>query len=77
MPNVGLVELQDAETGKRIVVDTRSAQARELYAELNQKAALELQQVFRSSQVDSVNIRTDESYVLPLVRFFRQRAARD
>lgn len=77
IPNVGLIELQDAESGERIVVDTRSTQARELYAELNRKAALELQQVFRSSQVDSVNIRTDESYVLPLVRFFRQRAARD
>ena len=76
IPNVGLIELQNAESGERIVVDTRSAQARELYAEQNRKAALELQQVFRSSQVDSVNIRTDESYVLPLIRFFRQRATR-
>ena len=76
IPNVGLIELQDAESGERIVVDTRSTQVRELYAELNRKAALELQQVFRSSQVDSVNIRTDESYVLPLIRFFRQRATR-
>lgn len=76
IPNVGLIELQDAESGERIVVDTRSSQARELYAELNRKAALELQHVFRSSQVDSVNIRTDESYVLPLIRFFRQRATR-
>lgn len=76
IPNVGLIELQDAESGERIVVDTRSAQARELYAELNRKTALELQQTFRSSQVDSVNIRTDESYVLPLIRFFRQRATR-
>ena len=76
IPNVGLIELQDAESGERIVVDTRSTQVRELYAELNRKAALERQHVFRSSQVDSVNIRTDESYVLPLIRFFRQRAAR-
>ncbi len=76
MPNVGLIELQDAESGERIVVDTRSTQSRELYAELNRKAALELQYSFRSSQVDSVNIRTDESYILPLIRFFRQRAAR-
>ncbi len=76
IPNVGLIELQDAESGERIVLDTRSAQARELYAERNRKAALELQHVFRSSQVDSVNIRTDESYVLPLIRFFRQRATR-
>lgn len=76
IPNVGLIELQDAESGERIVVDTRSTQARELYTELKRKAALELQHVFRSSQIDSVNIRTDESYVLPLIRFFRQRATR-
>ena len=76
IPNVGLVELQDPETGERIILNTRSTQARELYAELNRKAALELQQLFRSCQIDAVNIRTDSSYVLPLIRFFRQRATR-
>ena len=74
IPNVGLIELQDSETGERVVVDTGSAEARQLYAEVNRKAALERQQTFRASQVDSVDIRTDESYVTPLIRFFRQRA---
>ncbi len=76
MPNVGIIELQDAETGERIVVDTRSTQARQLYAELNEKNAAERQHTFRVNQVDFIDIQTDESYVIPLIRFFRQRAAR-
>ncbi len=74
IPNVGLIELQDSETGERVVVDTGSAETRQLYAEVNRKAALERQQTFRASQVDFVDIQTDESYVTPLIRFFRQRA---
>ena len=77
LPDVGLIELEDAESGERIVVDTRSEEARRLYTELNQRADAERRQIFRASQVDSIHIRTDESYVKPLIRFFRQRAARD
>ncbi|MDE0637421.1 MAG: DUF58 domain-containing protein [Candidatus Poribacteria bacterium] len=76
MPNVGLIEFEDAETGERVVVDTRSEQARQLYAELTQKTDAERLQVFRGSQTDFINIQTDKSYVAPLMRFFRQRAAR-
>ena len=76
LPDVGLIELEDAESGERIIVDTRSEAARRLYTELNQRADAERRQVFRASQVDSIHIRTDESYVKPLIRFFRQRAAR-
>lgn len=75
IPDVGLIELQDPETGERTIVDTRSAQVREIYAELNRKASSERQQSFKASQVDFIDIRTDESYVSPLIRFFRQRAA--
>ena len=76
LPDVGLIELEDAESGERIIVDTRSEAARRLYTELNQRADAERRQIFRASQVDSIHIRTDESYVKPLIRFFRQRAAR-
>ena len=76
IPNVGLIELEDAETGERIIVDTRSEQGRQLYAEFNKKIDAERQQAFRTSQIDSIDIRTDEPYVTPLIRFFRQRSAR-
>ena len=76
LPDVGLIELEDAESGETMVVDTRSEEARQLYTELNQRAHAERRQVFRTNQVDAIDIRTDESYVKPLIRFFRQRAAR-
>ena len=76
IPDVGLIELVDSETGERIVVDTRSVQAQQIYAERNRQESAERQQAFRSSKVDFIEIHTDESYVIPLIRFFRQRAAR-
>ena len=76
LPDVGLIELEDAETGETVVVDTRSEEARQLYTEMNQRADAERRQVFRSNHVDSIHIRTDEPYVKPIIQFFRQRAAR-
>ena len=76
LPDVGLIELEDAESGETMVVDTRSAEARQLYTALNQHADAERRQIFRASQVDSILIRTDEPYVKPLIQFFRQRAAK-
>ena len=76
LPDVGLIELEDAESGERVVIDTRAAEARHLYTELNRRADTERQQVFRANQVDSIHIRTDESYVKPLIQFFRQRTTR-
>ena len=76
LPNVGLIELEDAESGETVILDTRSEKARRMYTELNQRADAERRQIFRANQVDSIHIRTDESYVKPLIRFFRQRAAR-
>ena len=76
LPNVGLIELTDAETGETVVIDTRSEAARQSYRELNQHVDTERRQMFRASHIDAIHIRTDESYVKPLIRFFRQRASR-
>ncbi len=76
LPDVGLIELEDAESGATMVVDTRSEEARQLYTALNQRADAERRQIFLTSQVDSILIRTDEPYVKPLIQFFRQRAAK-
>ncbi len=76
LPNVGLIELADAESGETVIIDTRAETARQSYRELNQRVDAERRQMFRANQIDSIHIRTDESYVKPLIRFFRQRAAR-
>ena len=76
LPNVGLIELADAESGETMIIDTRSKESRQLYRESNQRVDAERRQIFRANQIDSIHIRTDEPYVKPLIRFFRQRAAR-
>ncbi len=76
LPDVGLIELEDAESGETVIVDTRSEEARHLYIELNQRADAERRQIFRANQVDAIHIRTDEPYIKPLIQFFRQRASR-
>ena len=77
LPDVGIIELRDAETGETMVIDTRSGAARQSYREQIQRTEAERRQVFRASQVDAIHIRTDEPYVKPLIQFFRQRATRN
>jgi uncharacterized protein (DUF58 family) len=76
LPPVGLIHLEDPETGKHTLLDTRSAKLRKQYERLS-KARLEKQaQGFRAMNVDHVEIRTDLSYVEPLVKFFKMRERR-
>ena len=77
LPDVGLIELVDAETGEVFILDTRHGQTREKYRQLNQRKIEEHQKLFRSNRIDSIEIRTDGSYVEPLIRFFHQRAGRE
>ncbi|MFB3040191.1 MAG: DUF58 domain-containing protein [Candidatus Poribacteria bacterium] len=76
LPDVGLIELEDAETGEVIILDTKNQSTREAYRQLNRRAIEARQKHFRANKVDCIEIRTDRSYVEPLIRFFRQRAMR-
>ncbi|OPX35906.1 hypothetical protein B1H10_00140 [candidate division KSB1 bacterium 4484_188] len=75
-PGIGLIELEDLETGETVLLDTSVREIRETVAEnaLTEKNALE--KSFKSIGVDYIDIRTDKSYVQPLTRFFRMRARR-
>ena len=77
LPNVGLIELEDAETGEVVVLDTRDPKAREMYRQLNLSVVEARRKFFQSNRIDNIEIRTEQSYVEPLIRFFRQRAVRD
>jgi uncharacterized protein (DUF58 family) len=76
LPNVGLLLLEDAETGEVQWVDTGSRHFREEYARRSAQSAAERDELFRSIDVDRINIWTDRSYVDPLVAFFAERARR-
>ncbi len=76
LPNVGFVELQDPETGERIVVDTASRSLRSRYAAHMRRLAAARESMFRRMDTTTIDIRTDQSYVEPLARFFRRRERR-
>jgi len=76
MPNVGLVELEDAETGQIILVDTGSRRVRKRYEQLSRERAARLKEVFAATDVDRIEISTGEDYVRHLVRFFLARERR-
>lgn len=73
LPAVGLVELTDAESGRTVVVDGGSARVRQTFADRAARRQRDLDMIFRRLQLDRVLIRTDQSYVDPLIEFFRQR----
>jgi uncharacterized protein (DUF58 family) len=75
-PNVGLLALEDAETGRMQWVDTDSRQWRESFAERVNELQLARERVFRRAKVDRINITTDTEYVTPLTVFFEKRARR-
>jgi len=76
MPNVGYVELEDSETGERIMVDTSILNTREQFNNIAMDNLHKRTKLFKSMNLDHIDIKTNESYVDPLIRFFRMRAKR-
>jgi len=76
IPNVGLVELEDAETGEVYLLDTTSAANRQAFAREAARRGKLREKTLRSIKVDPVDIYTDKPYIEPLVRFFKMRAKR-
>ncbi len=76
MPNVGLIELEDAETGEQVIIDTGSLSIRKSYEKLGVARLEKLKEMFRSMDIDHIEIFTDRDYVRDLVRFFRTRERR-
>lgn len=74
--DVGLVELQDAETGQLVLIDTASRHVRNQYEQLGQQRRVELKGLFASMDIDQIEVFTDRDYIHDLVRFFKIRERR-
>lgn len=74
IPPIGILELEDAETGEEIVIDASDPEVRELFAEYARIEGEEREKTFRSLSVDSIDVNTGSDYVLPLINFFKRRA---
>ena len=76
MPSVGLIEVQDAETGQIMLVDTSSRKFRDQYGAHSSHRFNELKSTLRSSNVDFIPIATDKPYMNELIQFFHMRHRR-
>lgn len=74
--NIGLIELEDTETGEVYMVDTGSRAFRKEFSVRSQEDNLTLKKAFQLINLDFINIRTDESYIVPLINFFKMRERR-
>lgn len=76
LPDAGIIELVDAETGSPYLIDTSSAKVRERYAKKSSQMRDERTRLFGSVGVDHIDISTDKSYIEEFIKFFRMRKRR-
>lgn len=76
LPPVGVLTLQDSETGEVFEVNTSSATLRKQYTQLAQQHRDELHRLMRATGVDLLKLSTASPYLPELTRFFHKRARR-
>jgi uncharacterized protein (DUF58 family) len=76
LPNVGLLEAVDPESGVRVVFDTGRQEVRERYARLVNEERRRRGRIFRRLGIDEIALSTDAPYVKELLGFFRRREQR-
>ena len=73
LPDVGIVELRDAETGRKVWVDTSSRAVRDHYAARWQQRSERILETLKHNRIDTAEVSTDEDYVAELIKLFKQR----
>ena len=73
IPNLGMVQMEDAETGKLQLVNTKSKKVRNAYAEFHRERVTYFKDSFTKSGCGVLDCRVDESYVKKLLGYFKRR----
>jgi uncharacterized protein (DUF58 family) len=76
LPNAGIIQMLDPESGETFCVDTSLRQVRDRYRKMATDSIEERNRIFRRNRIEFVDISTHQPYDVPLVRFFRARAKR-
>lgn len=76
LPNMGLVDFEDPETGEIVTIDTTSAAVRAAYDRAISRRRKERDRTFRRLRIEPITVRTGEHYIKPLMNYFRLRARR-
>jgi uncharacterized protein (DUF58 family) len=73
LPNVGIITLEDAETGEQIEINTADRSTRARFSDLADEKANQLTRTLRRNNLDAITLRTSEDYLPALRSFFKQR----
>jgi uncharacterized protein (DUF58 family) len=76
LPNVGIITLEDAETGEQIEINTADRKTRTVFTDLVTGFETELTRTLRRNNVDTITLQTGKDYLPPLRSFFKQRERR-
>jgi uncharacterized protein (DUF58 family) len=76
LPNVGIITLEDAETGEQIEINTADRTTRARFSALAETRRVELNRTLRRNSIDAISLRTGEDYLPALRSFFKQRERR-
>ena len=76
LPNVGIITLEDAETGEQIEINTADRTTRARFSALAETRLAELNRTLRRNSIDTISLRTGEDYLPALRSFFKQRERR-
>src|ERR1700716_1092212 len=76
LPNIGIITLEDAETGEQIEIDTANRTTRTRFVDLANEQEAGLLRTLRRNNIDAIALRTGEDYLPALRSFFKQRERR-
>lgn len=76
LPNIGIITLEDAETGEQIEINTGDRGARTRFSAMVEAQRTELNRTLRRANIDAIPLRTGENYLPALRSFFKQRERR-
>ena len=73
LPDVGLIAVEDAETGQKLLLDSSSRRVREGYTELWEARSERILQILKHNRIDTAEVTTEGDYVTELIKLFKQR----
>ncbi len=76
LPGIGIITLEDAETGEQIEVNTMERATRQRFTDFADEQEAELSRTLRRNNIDAIALRTGEDYLPALRSFFKQRERR-
>jgi uncharacterized protein (DUF58 family) len=76
LPSIGIITLEDAETGDQIEINTADRTTRARFTDLANEHETDLSRTLRRNNIDAIALRTGQDYLPPLRSFFKQRERR-